>query len=159
MKTEIRFLSQGDKAQIHDQTLSILAKTGVMVQTAKGRDILKQAGADVNDHTQIVLFPKTLIEQSIRQAPQQFKLGARQISKDFYLGQGHSTLCMTGEGTTVIDRQTGEYRDSIYQDLLDVTRLADAIDEIGIYWRTVTPSDMGNQTNPVSLLYMPRFLL
>ena len=51
---------------------------------------------------------------------------------------------MDGEGTTVIDRKTGQHRPSSFHDWLEATRLADALDDIGMYWRIVQASDKGD---------------
>ncbi|MCJ7434690.1 MAG: hypothetical protein MUO77_14485 [Anaerolineales bacterium] len=47
--------------QVHERTLSILAATGVRVDTAQGCKILKKAGADVDSITHVVRFPRYLI--------------------------------------------------------------------------------------------------
>ena len=54
METNLRVLSDNEIAQVHERTLSILAATGVRVDTAQGRKILKKAGADVDSNTHVV---------------------------------------------------------------------------------------------------------
>jgi trimethylamine--corrinoid protein Co-methyltransferase len=51
---------------------------------------------------------------------------------------------MDGEGPTVLDRKTGKHRDSTFHDWIEATRLADALDDIGIYWRIVVATDRGD---------------
>ena len=77
METNLRVLSDNEVTQVHERTLSILAATGVRVDTALGRKILKKAGADVNSNTHVVRFPRDLIEESLKQAPHQFTLGGQ----------------------------------------------------------------------------------
>ena len=69
METFLRVLSDDEKSGVHERTLKILAETGVQVNTKKGRQILKDAGAEVNENTKIVRFPRTLVEESLRLAP------------------------------------------------------------------------------------------
>jgi trimethylamine--corrinoid protein Co-methyltransferase len=144
MKIQMQVLSQEECERIHESSLDILAKTGMRIETALGRQLLERAGAIVDHGTQIVLFPRNLIENAIQSAPKEFSLGARRPGWDFSVNQGQSTLNMSGEGTSVIDRKTGTHRPSTNKDWLEVTRLCDAIDEIGIFWRTVTPLDRGD---------------
>lgn len=144
MQLKIQTLSESEKANIHDRSISLLEKTGMQIKTAKGRKILESQGAIVDHQTQIVKFPRALIEQSLKSAPSQFKLGGRRPGWEFQMNQGHCTMCMDGEGVSTIDRISGEIRSSTTQDLLDVTRIGDAIDEIGIYWRSITPHDLGD---------------
>lgn len=147
MKTLLRVLSEDEKAGVHERTLKILAETGVRVETAKGRQILKDAGADVDKNTKIVRFPRDLVEESIRLAPKKFSLGARRPGWDLPMNAGDCTLMPDGEGISIIDRKTGEHRPTTYNDWLESTRLSDALDEVGVYWAMAEPGE-GQESIP-----------
>jgi len=49
LESLLRVLSEDEKTQVHERSLKILAETGVRVDTAKGRQHLKDAGAEVDD--------------------------------------------------------------------------------------------------------------
>ena len=153
METYLRVLSDDEKTQIHERTLKILANTGVQVKTKKGRKILKDAGADVDENTMIVRFPNKLVEESIRLAPKEFTLGARRPGWDLPMNEGECTLLADGEGTSVIDRKTGKHRPSTYSDWLEATRLTDALDEIGVYWGMVEHNSEGDESISDSVNY------
>ena len=139
METLLQVLSHDEKAQVHERTLKILAETGVRVDSAKGRQYLKDAGADVDENTKIVYFPRTLVEESLRLAPKKFSLGARRPGWDLKMNTRDCTLMPDGEGITIIDRKTGEHRPTTYNDWLEATLLSDALDEIGVYWAMAEP--------------------
>jgi trimethylamine--corrinoid protein Co-methyltransferase len=141
MKTVLQVLSEGEKHQVHARTLEILANTGVRVDTAQGRKLLGEAGAQVNEDSHIVRIPKTLVEESLRLTTTDFSLGARRPGWDLQMNAGKFTLLADGEGTFVTDAQTGERRPSTTKDWLKATRLIDSIDEIGIYWSMVERGD------------------
>ena len=44
MQTHLQVLTEDEKKQVHERSLRILARTGVRVDTAKGRRILAEAG-------------------------------------------------------------------------------------------------------------------
>ena len=144
MQTRLQVLSEDEKSQVHERSLKILARTGVRVDSAGGRQILKEAGAQVNENTRIVRFPQTLIEQALGLVPRDFTLGARRPGWDLRLNTGDCNLLLDGEGTSVLDRKTGKHRDSTFHDWLEATRLSDALDDIGIYWRIVQATDRGD---------------
>ena len=144
MQTRLQVLSEDEQNQIHERSLKILAQTGVRVDTARGRQILKKAGAQVDENTRIVRFPQNLIEQALGLVPKDFTLGARRPGWDLPLNTGECNLLLDGEGTSVLDRKTGKHRDSTFHDWLEATRLADALDDIGIYWRIIQTSDKGD---------------
>ncbi len=137
MKTLFQVLSADEQAQVHERTLNILAETGVRVETEKGRHILKEAGAEVDEDTRIVRFPRALVEESLRLAPKEFTLGARRPGWDLPMNAGNCTMVADGEGISVIDQETGELRPSVFKDWLNATRLIDALDEVGVYWSMV----------------------
>jgi len=143
METLLRVLSEDERTQVHERSLKILAETGVKVNTAKGRQYLKDAGAEVNENSKIVKFPSSMVEESLRLAPKDFTLGARRPGWDLSMNAGECTLIPDGEGISVIDRKTGEHRPSTYKDWLEATRLIDALDEVGVFWDMVWCSDAG----------------
>jgi len=147
MRTVLHVLSEEEKTQVHERTLRVLAKTGVRVDTARGRRMLRDAGADVVENEHIVRFPRALVEEALRLAPKRFVLGARRPCWDLPMNAGDCTLLMDGEATMILDRRTGERREGTFQDWLDSTRLGDALlgdalDEIGIYWSMIRASDL-----------------
>jgi len=143
LKTLLQVLSDDERAQVHERTLMLLAKTGVRVDTARGRQILKDAGAHVDENTNIVRFPRSLVEEALRLATREFTLGARRPGWDLPMNAGNCTLLIDGEAMFVIDRETDERRPGTSDDWLEATRLIDALDEIGVYWRMIEVSDQG----------------
>jgi trimethylamine--corrinoid protein Co-methyltransferase len=141
MKTLLKILSDDEKDQVHERTLEILANTGVRVDTAAGRDLLREAGAQVNEETHIVQLPRSLVEESLRLTTKEFTLGARRPGCDLKMNSGEFTLLADGEGVFVVDANTGDRRPSTSKDWLMATRLIDAMDEIGVYWSMVERGD------------------
>jgi trimethylamine--corrinoid protein Co-methyltransferase len=144
MRTLFQVLSQDERSQVHERTLSVLAKTGVRVETAQGRQILKDAGAEVDENTDIVRLPRALVEESLRLAPKEFTLGARRPGWDLTMNGGDCTLLVDGEAVFALDSESGEPRPGTIQDWLNGTRLIDALDEVGVWWSMVESSDRGD---------------
>jgi trimethylamine--corrinoid protein Co-methyltransferase len=137
MRTLLQVLSKDERSQVHERTLRILSKTGVRVDTAQGRRFLEEAGADVDEDTHIVRFPRELVESSLESAPKNFMLGARRPGWDLHMNSGACTMLIDGEAMFVLDRKTGERRPATHTDWLETTRLIDALDEVGLYWSMV----------------------
>jgi len=143
VRTLLQVLSEDQRAQVHERSLSVLSRTGVRVDTAKGRAILEEAGAEVDQNTRIVRFPRTLVEDSLRSAPSDFTLGARRPGWDLKMNSGDCTLLIDGLAIYALDRETGERREGTFNDWLEATRLTDSLDEIGLYWDMIERSDCG----------------
>lgn len=140
METALRVLSDNEIEQLHERTLSLLATTGVRVDTEKGRKILKKAGADVHNRTGTVRFPRYLVEECIRLAPHDFTLGSRRPGWSFTVNHNDCTLLADGAAVHVMDSLTGERHPATFDDWLKATRLIDALDEVGVYWSMVEPT-------------------
>jgi trimethylamine--corrinoid protein Co-methyltransferase len=144
MRTHLQVLSEDERAQVHERTLDVLANTGVRVETAQGRQFLQDAGANLDNHTNIVRFPRDLVEEALRLAPKEFTLGARRPGWDLHMNSGECTLLIDGEAVFALDRETGERRPGTVRDWLEATRLIDALDEVGMYWAMIETHDRGD---------------
>jgi trimethylamine--corrinoid protein Co-methyltransferase len=146
MKAIFKVLSDEECHRVHEESLRILKNTGVRVETPLGRNILRSAGANVDDTTKLVKFPKALVESSLELITRDFTLSARRpgadlVFRDGRLNGGESILLPDGVAPTVLDSKTGERREGTYEDWIAATRLSDVLDEIGMYWRIVEIND------------------
>jgi trimethylamine--corrinoid protein Co-methyltransferase len=137
MNVQIQVLSETERIQVHERSMKVLATTGVRVLSGRGRKILKAAGAEVDSESQLVRFPRPLIEESLKLAPKQFKLGGRRPGWDLDMNAGDCSLLADGGAVSVLDWESGEIRPGTFDDWLVATHLIDAIDEIGVYWNMV----------------------
>jgi trimethylamine--corrinoid protein Co-methyltransferase len=141
MRIIFQVLSDDSQAKVHERTLKVLSETGVRVNTAKGRQFLKNAGADVNENSFVVRFPADLVEESIKVATKKFSLGARRPGWDLEMNAGNCTLLVDGGAVFTLDRETRERRPSTFEDWLQGTKLIDSLDELGLYWTMVQPGE------------------
>jgi len=143
MRTQIQVLSEQEKHRVHESTLKVLANTGVRVETALGRKYLSDAGAQVDETTRIVRFPRDFVEQCLQLAPKEFTLSARRPGWDLKMNAGECVLMIDGSAPTVLDHGQVELRPGQFDDWLKATRLTDAIDDFGVYWAMVEANDSG----------------
>lgn len=134
MIANLRVLSEKERNDVHERSLKILGNTGIRVETARGRKILADAGAEVNENTHLVQIPLSLVEEALRQAPRRFTLGGRRPGWYLSMNDGNCSLLADGGAFMVLDSVTGNHRPASYDDWYKSTRLIDAIDEIGAYW-------------------------
>lgn len=137
MKTKLQVLGEDERTRIHEQTLGLLAKTGLRVDSARGRQILRQAGAEVDELTGMVRFPRTLVEEALRAAPRKFSLAGRRPGWNLAMNAGECSLVMDGQAVYVYDLARAERRPSTFDDWLAATRLCDSLQEVGVYWEIV----------------------
>ncbi len=140
-KLSLNLLSTQDIEQLHAATLELIAQVGVRFPSAKALDIWEAHGAQVNRDTQIVKAPPDLIESALKSAPPAYELAARLPEQDLPLDGNHVFVGTDGCGVEVIDLHTNQRRTSCLQDVADVARVADALEQIGFHWVALSAQD------------------
>ena len=65
----LQVLSDEQVRQIHQAALDILWQTGVLVKAPAARELLRQAGAVVDEENLICRLPADLVETALKKAP------------------------------------------------------------------------------------------
>ena len=134
MQTYLQVLSAHERAEVHDRSLDLLARVGVRVETAWGREILANAGAQVDAQTHSVRFPAWLVETALKQTPRKFSLGGRRPGYSLPMNAGECALLVDGGALFVYDAEQNIRRSATHADWVKATRLVDAMDDIDLYW-------------------------
>jgi trimethylamine--corrinoid protein Co-methyltransferase len=130
MRPELRFLGPDLLGRIVNEALGLLATLGVEVQNENAVQLLTGNGAKLDGATGRVLFPESLVVESIRKAPGGFAL---------YDVLGNQTHDLSGDrvhftpgssGITVLDSDTGEMRSPDTRDFVRFTKLTSRMQNI-----------------------------
>ncbi len=70
MSTALRVLTDAEVASIHEDSLAVLARTGMRIDSEKARRLLGAAGAQVDEAERRVRFPRALVEAVAGRRPQ-----------------------------------------------------------------------------------------
>jgi trimethylamine---corrinoid protein Co-methyltransferase len=136
-----RVLDDDAVAAIHAATLRVLERTGVEVGSASIRAAMARGGAVVDDASGRVRFPPGFVEAAIARAPRGYVLAARDPANDLPLDGRRGWLSVDGSAASILDPVTGDRRAGTAADLEVVTRLGDALPEIGFLWQGIEAGD------------------
>ncbi len=145
-RLSLNVLRPEDIEKIHRSSLRVIESTGVRFPSRKALDIWRSHGAAVDEDSMIVKAPGRLIEEAIRQAPPVYTLAARNPALDLPLDGNHVYVGTDGCGVEMVDIRTGERRRSVLQDVADIARVADGLDEVGFHWVPVSAQDCPPQS-------------
>jgi trimethylamine--corrinoid protein Co-methyltransferase len=145
-KLHLDVLNSQEIKKIHDATLWIIEKVGVRFPSKRALEIWAANGADVDPNKMVIRAKADLIENALRTCPSVYPLAAREPKQDLSLDGNHVYLGTDGCGVEVIDIQTGVRRVSSLQDVRDISRIADATEEVAFHWVPVSAQDMPPQT-------------
>jgi len=76
-RPRLRVLSDDQIYAIHQAAMEILWNTGVLVKAPTARELLRRAGAAVDEQTMICRIPSFIVEEALRRAPSSFTVYAR----------------------------------------------------------------------------------
>jgi trimethylamine--corrinoid protein Co-methyltransferase len=145
-KLSLNILTPQEVRQIHTATLDVIESTGIRFPSPKALDILEAHGAQVDRQTQVACIPGHIIEEYLAKAPPAYVLAALDPTLDLPLDGNHSYLGTDGCGVEILDAFTGERRRTTKSDLIDVSRLADALDAIAFHWVAISAQDQPPET-------------
>jgi trimethylamine--corrinoid protein Co-methyltransferase len=140
-KLSLNILTPDEIKRIHDATLHIIENVGVRFPSKRALEIWAANGATVDFEKMVVKVKPAIIESALKKAPPKYDLAARDPQQDLPLDGNHVFVGTDGCGVEVIDIQTGQKRTSCLQDVRDISRIADATEEIGFHWVPVSAQD------------------
>ena len=133
-------LSQEDILRIHETVLKLLGELGLSQITPSLEKRALAAGCRVTDQGR-VLFPRSLVEDVLAKTRHSFVLHGLDPAKDIEIGGQRVHTGTGGAAPTILDFNTGLYRESTVSDLYDIARLVDKLDHIHWYHRSVIARD------------------
>ncbi len=134
MKPQIRILATAEINRIHELSLQILERTGVVVHYPPAQDLLRRHGAAVDDAHGLVRIPGRLVEQALQRAPRRVTLfGQVDAASDCLLGVGGGLYARTSTGLNwIVDAGAKARRPVSRADAAAWTRVAHALSDIHI---------------------------
>jgi trimethylamine---corrinoid protein Co-methyltransferase len=149
----LKFLSDDDVKAMHEATLHIMSEIGIIWTHKPSLDIL--TGADCTIKGNRVYFPPQLVEDCVTKANKRVNIKGRNGVENT-LGGGNLYFHNLGGARDVFDAKTGTRRIATEQDVIDATRLLDALPNCHTVTPFFTPRDVPGE---LMSLYMYRHCL
>ena len=138
----LNMFSRDELDRIHLATLDLLWDVGVRVDSSQAREIFHGHGCTVDETSRMVKIPAYLVEDAIRTCPPTFRACGRVPEMDFICEKDRVGFVNFGEAPQMLDLKTKEMRAPKRADVDQATRLLDALDQVDVFERPLTPSDV-----------------
>jgi trimethylamine---corrinoid protein Co-methyltransferase len=122
-------LNQNQIQKIHESSLQILEKTGIVLQDAEALDILSKHGAKLNDRSRLCI-PASLVEKSLETTPRKIPLYNRSGELAMELKLGNIYFGTGSDTFYTLDPHTMERRHTTSTDIQKIAYLCDALPNI-----------------------------
>ena len=144
-------LTHEQLGRIHDASLVVLERTGLLVENDQARALYRQGGARV-EGVRVFITP-AMVETALTSVPSTVLLAGRELSQDVVL-EGKRVYAGTGGSPTmVLDPGADRVRPGTLGDLADLARLADALDYCDFITIPLHPTDVPPEDAPVNRFY------
>ncbi len=141
-RPQLTLLSEEDVHRIHTESLILLEKVGMTIQSKKALELLERAGATVDFETEHAYFPSSLVEEQLKDAPSSITLFNREGDPALSLEKDFVHFNPGSAATHLLDRKTGERRHPRVTDVIDFARVTDALTYIDAQSTALIPADV-----------------
>ncbi|GIS86264.1 MAG: hypothetical protein Ct9H300mP6_08430 [Gammaproteobacteria bacterium] len=133
-------LTDHDLEQIHQTVLDVLENIGMANPLPELKEIALENGCTFTDQGRL-LFPRSLVEDVIARAGRDFVMYGRDPKHDVDMSDKKVNLYGGGEAVTMLDLGAKKYRPSTINDVYDIARLVDYLENVHSYSRVVVATE------------------
>ena len=140
-------ISKKDIAKIHETSLKVFAEVGVKVKLPEALELFENNGATVDKDSRIVKLSPDMVTEWIQKAPSTILLCGRDESGDLDCEIGGNKVYFGTGGTAlnVQDPGSNDARRSKLEDIVNMARMVDVLDNIHFYMLNVYPNDLSEK--------------
>lgn len=133
-------LTEDDITQIHNTVMKVFEEVGVQVNSDQALEYFRKAGASIDDH--IVKMPRDMVMELVNRAPSDVILHGRNPEHNLNLGGARVYAGTGGTALNIIDGVSGDRRPATLQDLKNIAKLVDSLENIHFFLLPTYPNDM-----------------
>lgn len=127
IRTYVQLLTDDEVRRVHEASLEILARVGLLVRNPRARRIFARHGCQVDEAAERVRFPPAVVEEFRRGFPPRFTFHARDPALDRTVPD-HRPVIVTGSSApNLTDPVTGQDRRARAEDIARIAYLVDQL--------------------------------
>ncbi len=123
-------LTQEHVERIHEASLEVLESVGLLVRNEKARTVFDKHGCKVDSESQIVKFPRAVVEKYRKMLPPKFTFRGRDPKFDRVIPDDRPILVTGSSAPDILDPVTGRERRARSD---DIARIAHLVNELPAY--------------------------
>ncbi len=150
----IDLISEDHLEAIHQASLTILSEIGIEYMSARARQIFREAGAEVDEASQMVRLAPELVTQALASAPERFSLTPRNPAHALKFGGGFWVAGSVAGPPQVHDGTRGR-RPGNLEDFTKLIQLSQAFNAVQMFgYHPVSPIDIPANTRHLDTYYV-----
>lgn len=145
----VELLTPSEVERVRTAALDVLERVGVATNSERLLRLMADHDQRVDPERRRIRLDPGFVLERIALAPRRVTLAGRRPERDLVLDGTRGWLSPDGCAPQLLDPETGRRRTSTKEDLGRLTRLADALPEIGLLWRSVSANDVPAEVRPL----------
>jgi trimethylamine--corrinoid protein Co-methyltransferase len=154
MQPKLSLLDDALIARILDEAYQLMLKPGIKVQNAEARQLLAEAGADVNEETHVVRIPEQIVRKALETVPRVFHLYDYDGNPKVQYGDDAVHFDPGSSGISVLIPETLEHKTAETDDLLRVIKVAESLPQYDAQSTAVVCHDVPKDIHDLYRLYL-----
>ncbi len=142
LRPKVKLLSDELADKIIAEAFDLLKKIGLFVENQVAHDLLRQAGAKVDEASQRVYFPAKLVEACLKTAPSVVYLYDREGDRRYEIGGDNVHFNPGSAAVTILDPKSNTLRLPVTADLVRFSRLTDLLPNLAFQSTGLISSDV-----------------
>jgi len=140
--------------RILDEAFTLLMQPGIKVQSKEARQLLAQAGAQVDEEQEVAHLPETLVRRALETVPAEFTLYDRRGRPRVRYGGDAVHFDPGSSAVHILDAETLEHRLSTSADLVRLVKVAEVLPQFDAQSTAVVCHEIPKSIGDMYRLYV-----
>jgi len=154
MQPKLTLLSDEIIARIMAEAYQLLLKPGIKVQNPEARQLLAEAGAQVDEETMIVRIPEQIVHKALETVPRRFHLYDYEGNPKVQYGGDAVQFDPGSSGISVLIPETLEHKTAETEDLIRIIKVAESLPQYDAQSTAVVCDDVPKDLHDLYRLYL-----
>ncbi len=142
-QNQINVLSQEEIDIIHNHTLDLLETIGIRVDSIEAKELLRENGAIIDEKSDYVKFPESLVKEQLKKVPDSFTLWGSDGTYKFDVNTKSVNFATVGTPVNIYDPDHKKgIRKTVLSDNVNQIRVVDSLKNIRCSHVDVWPNDV-----------------
>ncbi|MBE0671377.1 MAG: trimethylamine methyltransferase family protein [Anaerolineales bacterium] len=154
MQPKLSLLNDELIARIIEEAYQLMLKPGIKVQNAEARQLLADAGAQVDEETMVVKIPEQIVKKALETVPRQFFLYDYDGNPKVQYGGDAVQFDPGSSGISILIPETLEHKTAETADLLRVIKVAESLPQYDAQSTAIVCHDVPKDIHDLYRLYL-----
>jgi trimethylamine--corrinoid protein Co-methyltransferase len=154
MQPKLTLLTDDLIERVIDEAYQLLLKPGIKVQNEEARNLLREAGAQVDEESQVARIPAQIVKAALNTVPRKFQLYDYDGNPKVEYGGDTVQFDPGSSGISVLDPETLEQKTAETPDLIRLLKVAEQIPQYDAQSTAVVCHDVPKDIHDLYRLYL-----